>query len=118
MARYRDSHCNALQCYFLSLLRKSGCTLQAVAFVRKRLASRLTPQAICETMCDNRLAPQGKPFSTACILMSMIDDTGYNRKLIYIYLLSFRKLLHDSFNSKMTTCRTLKVLFATTRAWS
>lgn len=34
------------------------CTAaQAVDFVRKRLARRMAPQAICEAMCDHCLAP-------------------------------------------------------------
>ena len=34
-----------------------SCAAQAVDFVRKRLARRMTPQAICEAMCDHCLAP-------------------------------------------------------------
>ena len=36
---------------------RSSCAAQAVDFVRKRLARRMTPQAICEAMCDHCLAP-------------------------------------------------------------
>ena len=37
---------------------------QAVDFVRKRLARRMTPQAICEAICDHCLAPDTQVTST------------------------------------------------------
>jgi len=43
------------------MLARYGSTfvvmMQAVDFVRKRLARRMAPQAICEAMCDHCLAP-------------------------------------------------------------
>ena len=54
--------CVHLKWYSFASTSKS---LQAVDFVRKRLARRMMPQAICEAMCDHCLAPDTQvPFLT------------------------------------------------------
>ncbi|CAL5218962.1 g716 [Coccomyxa viridis] len=45
---------------------------EAVDFVRKRLARRMAPQAICEAMCDHCLAPDTQGCGKGCDNMSAV----------------------------------------------